>query len=121
MSHSVLGLLAAKSSSGGSAIFQLFFFGMIFVAMYFLLIRPQRRRAKEAQVLQRELAEGDEVLLTSGMFGFISGFDGDVVWVEIAENVEIRVTRSSIVRRIDPKVESAGGEVAAAADDESDK
>ena len=121
MSHSVLGLLAAEGSSGGSAIFQLFFFGMIFVAMYFLLIRPQRKRAKQAQTLQRELAEGDEVLLTSGMFGFISGFDGDVVWVEIAENVEIRVTRSSVVRRIDPKVESAGGEVAASTDDESDK
>lgn len=106
MFESPLGLVAAENSSGGgAAAFQLIFFGLIFVAMYFLLIRPQRRRSREAQELNRALAVGDEVQTTSGLVGFVSGFDkddqaGDVAWLEIAENVEIRVMRSSISRRI---------------------
>lgn len=114
MFESPLGLVAAEnSSSGGAAIFQLLFFGLIFVAMYFLLIRPQRRRSREAQELNRALAIGDEVQTASGLVGFISGFDtedqaGDVAWLEIAENVEVRVMRSSISRRINASTPAAG-------------
>ena len=125
MFPSPLGLIAAEdsSSSGGAAIFQLFFFGFIFVAMYFLLIRPQRRRTREAQALNRALAEGDEVQTASGIVGFITGFDkedqaGDVAWIEIAENVEIRVMRSAISRRVNGSSTAASEP---AADDKGDK
>jgi len=125
MFPSPLGLIAAEdsSSSGGAAIFQLFFFGLIFVAMYFLLIRPQRRRTREAQALNRALAEGDEVQTASGIVGFITGFDkedqaGDVAWIEIAENVEIRVMRSAISRRVNASNAAASEP---AADDKDDK
>ncbi|MBU6226561.1 MAG: preprotein translocase subunit YajC [Acidobacteria bacterium] len=128
MFHSPLGLIAAEdsSSSGGAAIFQLFFFGLIFVAMYFLLIRPQRRRTREAQELNRALSVGDEVQTASGIVGFITGFDkedqaGDVAWIDIADNVEIRVMRSAISRRINasstPVAEPAAGDK----DDSDDK
>ena len=108
MFRSPLGVVAASNSSGGgAAAFQLLFFGLIFVAMYFLLIRPQRRRTREAQELTRALEMGDQVQTASGLIGFIAGFDkedeaGDVVWIDIAENVEVRVLRSSIARRISP-------------------
>lgn len=125
MFQSPLGLIAAEdsSSSGGAAIFQLFFFGLIFVAMYFLLIRPQRRRTREAQALNRALAEGDEVQTASGIVGFITGFDkedqaGDVAWIEIAENVEIRVMRSAISRRVNASTAAASEP---AADEKDDK
>lgn len=125
MFQSPLGLIAAEdsSSSGGAAIFQLFFFGLIFVAMYFLLIRPQRRRTREAQALNRALAEGDEVQTASGIVGFITGFDkedqaGDVAWIEIAENVEIRVMRSAISRRVNASTAAAAEP---AADEKDDK
>lgn len=125
MFSSPLGLIAAEDSSsgGGAAIFQLFFFGLIFVAMYFLLIRPQRRRTRDAQALNRALAEGDEVQTASGIVGFITGFDkedqaGDVAWIEIAENVEIRVMRSAISRRVNAS-SSAASEPAA--DEKDDK
>ena len=115
MFESPLGLVAAEnSSSGGAAIFQLLFFGLIFVAMYFLLIRPQRRRSREAQELNRALAEGDQVQMASGLVGFITAFDkedvaGDVAWVSIADveidkkpvDIQVRVMRSSIVKRIE--------------------
>jgi len=125
MSLSPTALLAAeKSSGGGSAIFQLFFFGLIFVAMYFLLIRPQRRRAKEAQELVRAVQIGDQVQLSSGLIGFVTDFDkedqaGDVVWVDLAEGVEVRAMRSAIVRRIEVREEAPA--VESDNSDDSDK
>jgi preprotein translocase subunit YajC len=87
-------------SSGGAAAFQLVFFALIFVAMYFFLIRPQRRRMRETQLLQSSLEVGDEVLLTTGVFGFISAIEGDTIWLDVADGVEIRITRSAIGRKI---------------------
>ena len=122
MLSSALGILAAEeSSSGGGAAFQLVFFALIFVAMYFLLIRPQRRRAKEAQNLQSSISENDEVLLNSGIYGFVTAIDGDVVWVDIADNVEIRVNKSAIARRINASTEPAGGVKSGDSDTDSDK
>jgi preprotein translocase subunit YajC len=94
----------AASEDTGSPWFSLLFFGAIFGAMYFLLLRPQRRRLKESQALQRSLAEGDEVVLNSGLIGFVSAVEGDIVWVDIAdghgqERIEVRVLRSAIARR----------------------
>jgi preprotein translocase subunit YajC len=79
--------------------------------MYFLLIRPQRRRAKEAQELVRAVQIGDQVQLSSGLIGFVTDFDkedqaGDVVWVDLAEGVEVRAMRSAIVRRIEVREET---------------
>ena len=113
--HSVSALLAeetASQNSGGSFVVTLLFMGAIGAAMYFLMIRPQRRRLKETQELQRAIGEGDEVITNAGIFGFVNAIDGDVVWLEIAEGTEIRVSRSSLLRRINPVVEPAGGEIA---------
>jgi len=113
--HSLSSLLAAETAkkSGGSFVVTLLFMGAIGAAMYFLMIRPQRRRLKESQELQRAIGEGDEVITNAGIFGFVNAIDGDVVWLEIAEGTEIRVSRSSLLRRINPSVEPAGGEIAA--------
>ena len=97
-------LAQAASEDTGSPWFSLLFFGAIFGAMYFLLLRPQRRRLKESQALQRSLAEGDEVVLNSGLIGFVSAVEDDIVWVDIAdghgqERIEVRVLRSAIARR----------------------
>jgi len=112
-------LLAAEKASknGSSAIFQLVFFGAIFAAMYFLLLRPQRRRVRDAQGLQKSISENDEVVLNSGVLGFVSAIDGDIVWLDIADGVEIRVLKSSIARKIDPSKESAGGQPLADSDE----
>ena len=45
---------------------------LIFAAMYFLLLRPQRKRQKETVKLQSSIAEGDEVIMNSGIYGFVS-------------------------------------------------
>jgi preprotein translocase subunit YajC len=98
------------SGGGGGAAFQLVFFLIIGLAMYMLLIRPQRRRVRDAQQLLTTLADGDEVITTGGLYGFINAIDGDTIWLDIAEGVEIRIHRSAISRKIDPVKEPAGGQ-----------
>lgn len=102
-------LLAGEtdSNSGGNPLFTLLFFGAIFGAMYFLLLRPQRRRLKEGQALQASIAVSDEVVLNSGIYGYISAIEDDVLWVDIAdghgtERIEIRVARGSVARKTAP-------------------
>ena len=103
---------AAESTSNGSYLRGLLPILLIGVAMYFVMIRPQKRKMREAQSLLQQLTEGDEVITTGGIYGFINAIDGETIWLDIADNVEIRMHRSSISRRIDPKVEPAGGEPA---------
>jgi preprotein translocase subunit YajC len=73
---------------------------LIFAAMYFLLLRPQRKRQKETGNLQKSIAEGDEVVLNSGIYGFVSAVDEEFLWLEIAENVEIRIAKGYVARKI---------------------
>lgn len=73
---------------------------LIFAAMYFLLLRPQRKRQKETANLQKSVAVDDEVVLNSGIYGFVSLVEDDFFWLEIAEKVEIRVSKGSVARKI---------------------
>ena len=98
---------ASDSNEGGSPLFTLVFFAAIFAAMYFLLLRPQRRRLKESQALQSSLAVNDEIVMTSGIYGFITSIEDDIIWVDIAdghgnEKIEIRVSRGSVARKVPP-------------------
>jgi preprotein translocase subunit YajC len=96
-----LALLATTDEPAQGSIWPtLILMALIFVAMYFLMIRPQRKRMREAQELQRSMEEGDEVITNAGVYGFITAIDGDVIWLEIAENVEIRIARAAVARVI---------------------
>jgi len=91
----------------------LIIFMLIPVAMYFLLIRPQKKRQREAVALQNAIEIGDEVMTTSGMYGFVTGFEGDLAWLEIDDNVQVRIARQAIQRKVD----TSKGESAVPADD----
>ncbi len=70
-------------------------------ALYFLMIRPQRRRLKEQQQLQSSLEIGDEIVTTSGIYGRITGEDGPTrFWIEVDDDVQIRVARAAIQGRV---------------------
>lgn len=120
----VFSLLAAGSGGGGSGIVQLAIFALIPIAMYFLLIRPQRRRAREATNLQSSIEIGDEVMTTSGVYGFVTGFEGDVAWLEIDDNVQIRISRAAIQRKVDTSgaaaIEATTSRRSSKADDDDD-
>jgi preprotein translocase subunit YajC len=98
----VLALLAAddNNGSGAAGLVQIGILLLIPLAMYFLMIRPQRRRMREQQALQSSLEVGDEVMTGSGIYGFITGFEDDVVWVEIDDDVQIRVSRAAISGKV---------------------
>ncbi|MEJ7721168.1 MAG: preprotein translocase subunit YajC [Ilumatobacteraceae bacterium] len=92
--HGVHGGGGRQRGSAVGAIVQLGILLLIPVGMYFLMIRPQRRRMREQQSLQKELGIGDEIVTNSGIYGFITGFENDDrVWVEIDDDVQIRVAR----------------------------
>ena len=109
----VLALLAAddNNGSGAAGLVQIGILLLIPLAMYFLMIRPQRRRMRDQQAMQSSLEVGDEVMTASGIYGFITGFEDDVVWVEIDDDVQIRVNRGSL----QGKVPGSTGSTAASA------
>ena len=75
---------------------------LIPLAMYFLMIRPQRRRMRDQQALQSSIGVGDEVITTSGIYGFITGDGRRQFWLEIDDNVQIRIARPRSSARSTP-------------------
>jgi preprotein translocase subunit YajC len=70
---------------------------LIFVVFYFLLIRPQQRKAKDHKVMLDALRRGDRVVTGGGIIGTVARVDGaEEVSVDIAEGVRVRVLRSTI-------------------------
>jgi preprotein translocase subunit YajC len=69
---------------------------VIFIIFYFLLIRPQMKRAKEHKQLVNQLANGDEVVTNGGLLGRITNVGESFVTVELADNVKIKVQRHAI-------------------------
>ena len=69
---------------------------LIFVVFYFLLIRPQQKKAKEHQAYLNDLKKGEKIITSGGIHGRITGLTDSTVTLEIADNVKIKVTRSSI-------------------------
>ena len=69
---------------------------IIFVIFYFLLIRPQMKRAKEHKKLVSELGNGDEVVTNGGLLGRITHVGESFVTVELADNVQIKVQKHAV-------------------------
>ncbi len=76
------------------------FFGALFAIMYFVLIRPQQRQAKEQQVLLSALKKGDDVITTGGILGKIYAVDEKVITLEIASGVKVRMLKGSVQGKV---------------------
>jgi preprotein translocase subunit YajC len=81
---------------------------LIFVVFYFMLIRPQMKRAKEHRKMVAELSKGDEVVTNGGLLGKITDIKESFVTVRIADGVEIKLQRQAVAN-VMPKgtIESA--------------
>src|SRR4030043_929138 len=89
--------MGAPGGSGGQS--QLLSFLpmiLIFVVFYFLLIRPQQKKAKDHRVMLENLKKGDAVITQGGIYGKIASISDQVVTLEIADKVRVRVARSHI-------------------------
>jgi preprotein translocase subunit YajC len=88
---------AAPGNSGGS--FQFALLMAAFIALfYFMLIRPQQRRAKEHQALVSKLAAGDEVVTGGGLLGRVTDVGDTFVTLEVADGVRIKVQKVQITQ-----------------------
>ena len=74
----------------------LIFFGGMILIFYFILIRPQSKRAKEHRALVGGLAKGDEVITTGGILGKITDVSEQYATVEIADNVQVKIQRAAV-------------------------
>ncbi len=69
---------------------------LIFAVFYFMLIRPQMKRAKEHKRLVSELSKGDEVVTNGGLLGKITDISDSFVTLELAENIKIKLQRHAV-------------------------
>src|SRR5262249_56224114 len=83
-----------QASGGGSSLGM--FLPMIIVMgiFYVMLILPQQRQRKKTQAMLAALKNGDKVITSSGIYGTVSGIDGDTIILKIADQVKIRIARS---------------------------
>ena len=91
-----LPVLAAAAPAGGGQWSMFLLLGGMALIFYFLLIRPQSKRRKEHQALVSGLAKGDEVVTAGGIAGSVTKVEDDFVKLAIANNVEIRIQKSSV-------------------------
>lgn len=89
----------AQVAGGGSQSFDVMTFLpmiVIFVLFYFMLIRPQQKRAKETKAMLQALQKGDEVVTSGGVIGKIAKIDENYVALEVADNIQIHVQRAAV-------------------------
>ena len=88
----------AQAASAGepNPMITILMFAGLFGFMYFLIIRPQRKRQKEHNDLVGALGKGDEVVTTSGMLGKITKLEGDYVVLEVSNNLELKFQKVAV-------------------------
>lgn len=97
MTQTFLSILAqAAPAQGGLLGNPMVFMVLMFVVMYFLLIRPQRQKQKEQEKLINSVKVGDHVVLNGGEHGIITSVKDRSVMVKVADNVKIEYERSAI-------------------------
>lgn len=87
------------AQDGGTANFTpILMIVLLFGVMYFMMIRPQQKRRREAANMQSSLGHGDEVVTIGGLYGTVTGVDDETVLLEVAPGVETRYARPAIAR-----------------------
>lgn len=89
-------LAQTGGATQGSGLMSLLPLIAIFAVFYFLLIRPQQKRAKEHKAMTEAVSKGDEVVTAGGTLGKITDVGENFVTVEVASGVEIKIQRASI-------------------------
>ena len=93
----VIGGCVPEGAEGGtSTIYMIIFVALLFAMMYFLMIRPQRKRQKEHQQLMEELKRGDRVITAGGIYGVIESVSEDSIVLKVESGATMRVARNSV-------------------------
>jgi len=97
------------STGAGSGFASMVPLVLIFVIFYFLLLRPQIKRAKEQKQMMAALAKGDEVVTNGGLLGRITRADEDFVNLEIAPGVRVKLQKNAVAAMVPKGTVSHGG------------
>lgn len=84
-------VMPATGSTGGMLISTVLYLGFFFAIMYFLIIRPQKKRDKQVADMQSSIKVGDEVLLTTGIYGKVVDVINDLFIIELGLNKSVRI------------------------------
>lgn len=85
-------------ATGGNPVAQLLPFILMFVVLYFLILRPQIKKQKDSQKMIDELKKGDKIVTSGGLHGVITNLKDDTISVKIAENVKVEMSRAAVSR-----------------------
>lgn len=91
----------AQAAAGGdtsSTLMSLLPLVLMFVVLYFVMIRPQMKRQKEHKAMVEALAKGDEVVTAGGLLGKVSKVGESYIGVELADGVEVQLQRTAVVQ-----------------------
>ena len=89
---------AGAASGSESPLGSMFFLVLMFVVMYFIMIRPQMKRQKEHKAMIEAVAKGDEVVTTGGVLGRVTKMGESILSIEVASGVELQIQRSAVVQ-----------------------
>ena len=92
----LLAMAPQGGDGGGSMVSTLIMFGAIFAIFYFMIIRPQQKKAKEREALLSALNKGDKVVTNGGMHGTIAGLDDKTCLIDFGNNIKIKFDRSAV-------------------------
>ena len=87
---------AQSAGAAGGGLEMLLMMGVFFAIMYFMIIRPQQKRAKEHKNMLEALGKGDEVVTGGGLLGKITNIGDNFIEMEIANNTQVKVQRQAI-------------------------
>lgn len=103
--HALGGLQQGDGEAAGNPLMNMLPFILMFVIMYFLLIRPQYKKQKETQTMIDALKKGDRVVTTGGMHGSIVGIKDKegIIVLQVAKDVKIEVSRGAVSKVVEKK------------------
>jgi len=95
---SLSGCLTPEGDEGGGTnmVTMILFLVLLFGLMYFVMVRPQRKRQKEHQQLMEELRRGDRVITAGGIYGVVESISDDSIVIKVESGMTMRIARGSI-------------------------
>jgi preprotein translocase subunit YajC len=92
-----------QANGGGSSLFAFLPFVLIFVIIYFLMIRPQSKKQKETKAMLSALQKGDKVVTIGGVLGTIAGIreNDNVIILKVSDTTKLEVTKTAIAKKLD--------------------
>ena len=87
---------SSAANAGGGGLEMILMMAVFFAIMYFMIIRPQQKRAKEHKAMLEALNKGDEVVTNGGILGKVAGITENFVELSVADNVTVKVQKQAV-------------------------